>query len=182
MGKLLEIHRKKLADKKLAKMRHVLTEFKDLKRLVEITGKRRSTSIIEVCDKNGNLQHDKSDIAEVFACFYEELYASRRADRRAESYAATGEGKIPAFTIDELRIAIKQMRLGRARDMSGIIAEMIKIDCFLLHEMILDLFNDVLMPGAQPPTEWRKSRLVVIFKKGDPKLPANYRPIAILPI
>ena len=33
-----------------------------------------------------------------------------------------------------------------------------------------------------PPEEWRNTKLVVIFKKGDPTLPSNYRPIAILPI
>ena len=32
------------------------------------------------------------------------------------------------------------------------------------------------------PSAWKKTKLVVIFKKGDPKLPSNYRPIAIIPI
>ena len=32
------------------------------------------------------------------------------------------------------------------------------------------------------PEEWCISRLTVLFKKGDPELPKNYRPIAIVPV
>ena len=47
---------------------------------------------------------------------------------------------------------------------------------------MLEVFNDVFSFNAALPGAWRRTKLVVIFKKGDPKLPANYRPIAILPI
>ena len=46
----------------------------------------------------------------------------------------------------------------------------------------MNLFNDVINPQKAPPDTWRKTSLIVIFKKGDPRLPSNYRPIAILPI
>ena len=74
------------------------------------------------------------------------------------------------------------MKLGKARDQKGIAAEMIKLDCELLHLMIFELFNDVLESDRKPPREWMMTKLIVIFKKGDPQLPSNYRPIAILPI
>jgi hypothetical protein len=47
---------------------------------------------------------------------------------------------------------------------------------------MLNLFNDVLCEDRAVPDQWRKTRLTVIYKKGDPKQPGNYRPIAILPI
>jgi hypothetical protein len=118
----------------------------------------------------------------VFASFYEDLYKSKCPGRCPEIYATVTGHSIPPFVLDELMTAIKRMKLGKARDKSGIAAEMIKLDCPLLHSMILELFNDVLIPDGQLPADWRSSRLVVIFKKGDPKLPGNYRPIAILPI
>eukprot|EP00959_Pyramimonas_sp_CCMP1952_P418387 8764923-Pyramimonas_sp.AAC.1 len=36
--------------------------------------------------------------------------------------------------------------------------------------------------GGEPPDPWRHACVKVIFKKGDPTLPENYRPILILPI
>ena len=67
-------------------------------------------------------------------------------------------------------------------DESGVIAEMLKDGSKSLLAAIRDLFNDVLSFTQQPPDEWRKTKLIVIFKKGDPNCPGNYRPIAILPI
>jgi hypothetical protein len=47
---------------------------------------------------------------------------------------------------------------------------------------ILDVFNDVLALREEPPRIWKQTRLTVIFKKGDPQMPGNYRPIAVIPI
>ena len=58
---------------------------------------------------------------------------------------------------------------------------MLKVDCELLRDIILEVFNDTLS-GHELPPSWRTSKLIVLFKKGDPTLPGNYRPIAILPI
>ena len=58
---------------------------------------------------------------------------------------------------------------------------MLKIDCAILRQRILELLNEVVTSQAVP-ADWRKSRLAVLFKKGDPKQPSNYRPIAILPL
>jgi len=89
---------------------------------------------------------------------------------------------IPPFSMSELDNALSRMKAGKARDERGIAAEMIKLECHELRELILEVFNDILQPGGKPPKEWSKSRLIVIFKQGDPATPANYRPIAILPI
>ena len=35
----------------------------------------------------------------------------------------------PPFQLDELERALKQMKAGKARDKSGIVAEMLKVDC-----------------------------------------------------
>ena len=132
---------------------------------------------------DGLMKSEKQEIADVFATFYEELYRTRReGGRDSGTYACRNAGAIAAFTPEELADALKQMKSGKAGDAGMIFAEMIKVDCPVLHAIILDVFNDILQPGHQTPPEWRLSRLVVIFKKGDPAMPANYRPIAILPI
>ena len=58
---------------------------------------------------------------------------------------------------------------------------MLKVECQHLQEMMLDVFNDVLL-GQAPPEQWRETRLTVILKKGDAAEPSNYRPIAIVPV
>ena len=145
--------RKKLAEQRVTKMQKVLAEFKDLNRLINISGVKSNRSISEIVDANGVPQQCNEDIAEVFACFYENLYKTTRDNRSAGTYAAIGEGIIPSFTLKELQGALKQMRLGRARDMSGIVVEMLKLDCEPLHALILEVFNDVLSPDAEPPCD-----------------------------
>ena len=52
----------------------------------------------------------------------------------------------------------------------------------LLLQTILDIFNDVLSESPETPAAWRKSRVRVLFKKGDVRLPENYRLITLLSI
>jgi len=47
---------------------------------------------------------------------------------------------------------------------------------------IANLLNDVLRDDLLPPAEWKKSRIIILYKKDDPTLPENYRPITLLPI
>ena len=183
LGKEIQkvIKLKKQAAEKSARMAKILGEFSDLKELAKLSNSQRKKSIIEIKDKEGNAKQGKDDIADVFAAFYEELYMSKRIgeDTYPESTAAKSP---PLFTISELDDAVKLLQTGKARDKNGIAAEMIKVDCPELRDMMLEVFNDILQPEASPPSEWRQTRLVVLLKKGDPALPSNYRPIAILPV
>ena len=86
------------------------------------------------------------------------------------------------ITADELSSALRAMKCGKARDDAGVIVELIKSGSDKLREAILHLFNDVLHADQAPPEKWKRTRLTMIFKKGDPGLSSNYRPIAILPI
>ena len=82
----------------------------------------------------------------------------------------------------ELLVALKTLKRDKAMDDSGIIAKMLKDASHSLLEAVLGMFNDVLMLDADVPATWCRTKIVVLFKKGDPKLPAMYRPIAILPV
>ena len=117
----------------------------------------------------------------MLATFYEELHKSRGRRLPHQVHGHSGR-TISAFSHEELLDALKGLRRGKAKDTSGITAEMSKVDCAALHTAILDLFNDVVSIGNTPPKQWYNTRLVVIFKKGDATSPSNYRPIAILPI
>ena len=49
-------------------------------------------------------------------------------------------------------------------------------------EVVAYLFNDIIQLRGGVPETWRKTRLRVLFKKGNVQCPDNYRPISILPI
>ena len=57
---------------------------------------------------------------------------------------------------------------------------MLKDGSQLLLAAVLNLFNDVISSKVAPPTAWKKTKLTLIFKKGDPTLAGNYRPIAVI--
>ena len=78
--------------------------------------------------------------------------------------------------------ALKRLKKGRACGDDTLIAEMLKTGHQGLINVIAATFTDILHGKQDVPEVWCKSRLVVLFKKGDATLPKNYRPIAIIPV
>ena len=83
--------------------------------------------------------------------------------------------------MDELREQLNKLANGESCDSSGLVAEMIKVPSDNVLELILILFKDVIT-SMIPPSSWKKSKIAVLCKSGDAKLPGNYRPITLLPI
>ena len=129
-------------------------------------------------DEHGHKHSDQDGIAEVFASFYEKLYTGRKIVKGPD----TARTQLQPFTRKELPDALSRMSKGKAADDSGIVAEMLKQGNKTLLDAVLNLFNDIVVGGKGIPSKWKMTRLTVIFKKGNAKLPSNYRPIAITPI
>ena len=55
------------------------------------------------------------------------------------------------------------MKCGKFTDESGVIAEMLKSSGGTFRNAVLDLFNDVIKPGAELPETWTRTRLVLTF-------------------
>eukprot|EP00973_Karenia_brevis_P071847 9984620-Karenia_brevis.AAC.1 len=72
------------------------------------------------------------------------------------------------------------MAKNKAGDDRGIVIEMIQRGGPVLFDKLASLFTDILQ--GDPPEYWKQTKLKVLVKKGDPQDPANYRPIAMLPI
>ena len=159
----------------------ILEDFKGLQKIALVNNSDRRMKLTSVQDENGVVKHDRQEIMDIFATFYEVLYARRGPE---DTRKATGVPKyeIPAVTFEEVSKQLKLMKKGKAADFAGIVAEMLKAGGEKLKSVIADLFNEVLLHKAVPPTEWKHTRIKVLLKKGDPKLLSNYRPISILPI
>ena len=85
-------------------------------------------------------------------------------------------------TVDDIISALKKLRAGKACADDAWVTEMLKTGHEGFLEAIAAIFSDILHEKAEMPHTWCASRLTILFKKGDAKLPKNYRPIAIIPV
>ena len=80
------------------------------------------------------------------------------------------------FSESELKAAIKAAKRGGAVGLDAIPIEIWNTDHFLPY--LLDLCNEGLVNHIKP-SQWSKSSIVPIYKKGDTSLPSNYRGISL---
>ena len=160
----------------------ILSNFKDLKSIASIRSNGKSQFISSVKDSHGQAKHSRQDIADVFADFYTDLYRSRDAQASPLHRDHPESDAVPDVTAEEVGAILKKMAKRKAGDTSGLVVEMLQKGGSALWSLLAELFTDVLKPEAAPPEQWRKARLIVLFKKGDKQDPANYRPISLLPL
>ena len=164
---------------KAAKVTRVLQDFKELGRLADVRNKGKREYINSVIDKEGKECTSKADIAEVFAEFYESLYAKvDEYDYRVQEEVREAS----AVSKEEVREQLKRMKSNKAPDEEGIVAELLREGGEELLDVLAQIFTEVLRPGANVPSSWSSSSIRVLFKKGDRKIPGNYRPVCIIPI
>ena len=82
--------------------------------------------------------------------------------------------------MDELRKAANKISNGKTPGTDGVPGEFLKwLNNDSASELILDLLND-LWTLETLPSDNKIARVVTIYKKGNPDLPSNYRPISLL--
>ena len=170
--------------RKTEQIEQILGEFRNIGRIKDIHNNFKKMRLTSVVDKDGNVRSDRQGIVDVFADFYEDLYRAREGpaagsdtDRRRDDTFI-----IPSVTAAEIGDHVTKLKKGKAADSKGIVAEMFKVGGEYLKQVLADVFTSILVHGDEPPESWRHNCVKVLFKKGDPKLPGNYRPITILPI
>ena len=171
------------------RIEQILDDYRCLRRISHTKSVRDKTIITNMTTSTGQKVTDRQDIADVFANFYEALYAHRKPASTTSFHNTPTQQptpppnqSIPPFTQAELAKALRQLRNGRSADASGIKAEMLKEGNDTLHQHLLRLFNDIIRPDATTPEQWKHTTITIIHKSGDPTLPNNYRPIAVIPL
>lgn len=90
--------------------------------------------------------------------------------------------RVPPFTADELKEAVKKMTSGKAPGLDMIPAEAVKLAASIDPETILRVMNGALEAGVFPE-QWKVSKLVLIPKgKKAPGVQTAYRPICLLDV
>ena len=166
------------------KIGNIIEEFRGLNRIAMVKARGRRDMITHMIDKAGNTKHERQSIANVFADFYGELYASKceEEDRGRCWTQCDIHNPIEPFTKQELVHEIEQLKFKKAKDVCGIFAEMIKSSNEFLVDILLDLYNRIIDKNMMPPEKWKQTVMNVLFKSGSRDLPENYRPISIIPI
>jgi hypothetical protein len=81
--------------------------------------------------------------------------------------------------MEELQCALVKSKPGKAAGPDGISAEFFRNLSTGRKLQLLDLFNSILRNEILPE-DWSTSKTVMLYKKGDPLEPINYRPITLL--
>ena len=84
-------------------------------------------------------------------------------------------------TEQEVRQAVRNLKQGKASGLDGICGEFLKYSENIVAPFLAKLFNKLYDMNVFP-SDWCKSVIIPLFKKGDDKLPDNYRGISLLSI
>eukprot|EP00973_Karenia_brevis_P093967 12420075-Karenia_brevis.AAC.1 len=85
--------------------------------------------------------------------------------------------------MSELSCILKALKKGKACGDDDIPGEFWKI-CLLSDKLLnwLLKFCNIIWQSRTIPQAWHRAKVACLFKKGDPALPENYRPISLLQI
>ena len=109
------------------KIATTLEEFKGLKKIALVKNNEKKHRLTSVEDEKGEVQYDRQEIVDVFASSYETLYAKRVADPSQSRTKKSSNYVIPPITTQEVEKQLMSMKNGKAADVVGIVAEMVKV-------------------------------------------------------
>ena len=137
-------------------------------------------------DSNGQLV-DSDARAETFAEHLEKIQWAVRPTTVMQNTEAINEPlpvEVGAVTDDEVGKAAAKLKLNRACGLDGIPAEVWKaaLQPGSSARSWIVSFCQTCWEQRRVPQAWRESRVAMIFKKSDPALPENYRPICLVQI
>ena len=134
---------------------------------------------MNVRKESGEITSDREEILKIFANFYKSLYTQTVPTPESTMKSSPDTEEIPEFTEEEVERAIKRMKRHKAQGMDGITSDIIKLGRPVVLTYLTNIFNNILKT-KQIPDSWHEAKIVVLFKKGDPKDIKNYRPVSLL--
>ena len=129
--------------------------------------------------KDGNITSDRSELLEICADFYQELYGSTKKQPKDHIDISSRKSDIPPILQREVEEAVNSMKDNKAPGNDEITSDIIKQGGEETITQLLKLFNQIL-EKQQIPTTWKEAKIILLYKKGDKADVKNYRPISLL--
>jgi hypothetical protein len=136
-----------------------------------------SRPIIAIRLQDGLVKRDVQLVGDEIRSFYNQLYRSQ--DDQPPKPVVPVCAEMPPILEREVVQALKKMKNGTAPGDDKITAEALKLAGDELARPLCRLFNDVISQ-SQNPNGFADSRTILLYKKDDPQLMANYSPISLL--
>lgn len=147
-------------------------------------------SLQQIVLKDSNkVVRNQNKVANLFNNYYAEMVDNYIMPKLTNSEKSSNSGKDPVTnkifkfkTISENQLIqiIDSLKNKWSSGYDGIPTKLIKEAKYLLLKPLLHVINACLISGVYP-IELKTSKIIPLFKKGDPKNVSNYRPLAIQP-
>lgn len=132
--------------------------------------------------------YNRKDIINIATKFYKNLYSAPDSIRYSnligndctDTDTETPQTQIELIDDNEVIETIKRLKSDKSPGSDNITNDALKTACFILATPLAKLFNLILETGITP-SQWSESKIILLYKKGDPKDIGNYRPISLLP-
>ena len=151
--------------------------------------RRRKMRIEEVLLEDGTPSKNQDDIVATHLAFQEKLYSQKPIKEEAKQVLlstiktrVTEEDTVrfnQPFTKEEIVKAIKSLGKNKAVGTDGLSAELYQH----FADKLADIYSHILdacYESRQLPQTTREALICLLFKKGDTRLPKNWRPISLL--
>ena len=123
----------------------------------------------------------RENLINIASSFYRKLYQRESSDenvyKKCETQSIT---PIEPFDCSEIMKKIEKLKNEKSPGPDNIPNEALKVGKKILIGFITILFNKIL-DTQEIPKKWGESRIILLYKKGDPSDINNYRPINLLP-
>ena len=126
----------------------------------------------------GEITADREEILRICANFYKSLYTQTVPTPESTMKSSPDTEEIHEFTEEEVERAIKRMKRHKAQGVDGITSDIVKLGGPVVLTYLTNINN--ILKTKQIPDSWHEVKIVILFKKRDPKDIKNYRPISLL--
>jgi exonuclease III len=152
--------------------------FGEVRRIIGDRADIGRTRLIKDCE--GKILTNEDEMMNTWTQYMEKVLNDGHVNTPAAITAEAVLGPELPISVDETRMALNQMKTGKAAGGSGMTTEMLKALGAGGLKWLTDIFNQTWEEGSMPE-DWKVGIIIPVYKgKGDPLECSSYRPIKLL--